>query len=125
MTEAEQQILEYKEQNPKASLRQIGKETGFSQRTSYSFHWFNNGYESFEGFLEDLTSRQRKNIKKEREKVLKQSISLEKLDGGSISEGMWNKFYEFYQGNTKEIQRECQGKAKELLRKYKGGTKVM
>ena len=73
------------------------KETGFSQRTSYSFHWFNNGYESFEGFLEDLTSRQRKNIKKEREKVLKQSISLEKLDGGSISEGMWNKFYEFYQ----------------------------
>ena len=30
MTEAEQQILEYKEQNPKASLRQIGRETGFS-----------------------------------------------------------------------------------------------
>ena len=51
------------------------KETGFSQRTSYSFHWFNNGYESYEVFLEALTSRQRKNIKKERDKVLKQSIS--------------------------------------------------
>ena len=30
MTEAEQQILKYKQKNPKASLRQIGKETGFS-----------------------------------------------------------------------------------------------
>ena len=30
MTEAEQQILKYKQKNPKASLRQIGRETGLS-----------------------------------------------------------------------------------------------
>ena len=30
MTKAEQQILKYKQKNPKASLREIGKETGFS-----------------------------------------------------------------------------------------------
>ena len=28
MTKAEQQILKYKQKNPKASLREIGKETG-------------------------------------------------------------------------------------------------
>ena len=33
---------------------------GFSIRTSYSFHWFNNGYKDFEYFLKDMTSRQRK-----------------------------------------------------------------
>ena len=37
---------------------------GFSIRTSYSYHWFNNNYENFDHYLEDMTSRQRKNIKK-------------------------------------------------------------
>ena len=35
----------------------------FSLRTSYSFHWFNKNYQDFYNFLDDMTSRQRKNIK--------------------------------------------------------------
>ena len=37
----------------------------FSLRTSYSFHWFNKSYKNFDQFLDDMTSRQRKNIRKE------------------------------------------------------------
>ena len=69
----------------------------FSLRTSYSFHWFNNNYESFDSFLKDMTSRQRKNIKKEREKITKQGITLSRIKGEDISHEMIETFYQFYQ----------------------------
>jgi len=70
---------------------------GFSLRTSYSFHWFNNKYEVFDDFLCDLTSRQRKNIKKERQKIDAQGIRIERVRGKDISEEMIVCFYNFYQ----------------------------
>ena len=69
----------------------------FSLRTSYSFHWFNNKYEVFDDFLDDLTSRQRKNIKKERQKIDAQGIKIERVRGKDISEEMIVCFYNFYQ----------------------------
>lgn len=71
--------------------------SGFSLRTSYSFHWFNNNYKSFDNFLLDLTSRQRKNLKKERSKIAHQKILLERLSGEEINEETWSNFYQFYQ----------------------------
>ena len=70
---------------------------GFSLRTSYSFHWFNNGYKIFDDFLCDLTSRQRKNIKKERQKIVAQDIKIERVRGEDISEKMIISFFNFYQ----------------------------
>ena len=70
---------------------------GFSVRSSYSFHWFNNNYKDFNNFLEDMTSRQRKNIKKERDKILQQGISMTKIKGEDITEEMLSAFYQFYQ----------------------------
>ena len=69
----------------------------FSLRTSYSFHWFNNNYKRFNDFLNGLTSRQRKNIKKERKKILDQNITIEKIEGKNITETLWNDFFNFYQ----------------------------
>ena len=71
--------------------------SGFSLRTSYSFHWFNNNYKRFNDFLNGLTSRQRKNIKKERMKILDQNITIEKIEGKNITETLWNDFFNFYQ----------------------------
>ena len=70
---------------------------GFSVRSSYSFHWFNNNYKNFDNFLQDMTSRQRKNIKKERDKILEQGISMRKIKGEDINEEMLSAFYQFYQ----------------------------
>lgn len=71
--------------------------SGFSLRTSYSFHWFNNSYRSFEEFLLDLNSRHRKNVKKERSKIPLQKILVEKLSGEEITEEIWSSFFKFYQ----------------------------
>ena len=70
---------------------------GFSIRSSYSFHWFNNNYKDFNNFLEDMTSRQRKNIKKERDKILQQGITMRKIKGEDITDEMLSAFYQFYQ----------------------------
>ena len=70
---------------------------GFSIRSSYSFHWFNNNYKDFNNFLEDMTSRQRKNIKKERDKILQQGITMRKIKGEYITDEMLSAFYQFYQ----------------------------
>jgi uncharacterized protein len=80
-------------------LSELGEfvHAGFSLRTSYSFHWFNNGYKIFDDFLCDLTSRQRKNIKKERQKIVAQGIKIERVRGEDISEKMIISFFNFYQ----------------------------
>ena len=72
-------------------------DSGFSLRTSYSFHWFNNNYDNFENFLMDLTSRQRKNLKKERKKILDQQIEIRRVPGKDITHSMLESFYNFYQ----------------------------
>ena len=72
-------------------------DSGFSMRTSYSFHWFNNNYSDFDDFLKELTSRQRKNLRKERSKILDQNIHMERIPGEDITEELWDSFFKFYQ----------------------------
>ena len=72
-------------------------DSGFSTRTSYSFHWFNNNYSDFDDFLKELTSRQRKNLRKERSKILDQNIHMERIPGEDITEELWESFFKFYQ----------------------------
>jgi predicted N-acyltransferase len=80
----------------KEEINQFSQED-FSLRTSYSFHWFNNNYRNFDMFLEDMTSRQRKNIKKERGKILQQDVTLSRIKGSEITVEMMEIFYQFYQ----------------------------
>jgi predicted N-acyltransferase len=82
---------------PKTSELKEFENSGFSIRTSYSFHWFNNEYRIFDDFLNDLTSRQRKNIRKERKKIADQGVKIEKVRGKDISEEMIVSFFNFYQ----------------------------
>ena len=45
-------------------------EHGYLRRSHQQFHWLNDGYDSFDQFLEALSSRKRKNIRKERRAAL-------------------------------------------------------
>jgi len=47
--------------------------------------------------LQTFTSRQRKNINKERRKVQEQGISLDRVSGLDISEQQWQVFFAFYE----------------------------
>ena len=65
-------------------------------RTDQQFHWFNDNYNNFNDFLSDLSSRKRKNIKKERDEANKNGLVIETLNHKEIQEFHWDEFYKFY-----------------------------
>ena len=70
---------------------------GFLIRRDQQFHWYNNEYGSFDDFLGQLSSRKRKNIRKEREAALSgNGITIEWLSGDQLTEDVWDTFFEFY-----------------------------
>ena len=69
---------------------------GYLQRTDKQFHWLDQGFGTFDGFLDSLTSRKRKSFKRERKKALENDITVEWLRGNDIREEHWDAFFEFY-----------------------------
>jgi uncharacterized protein len=69
---------------------------GFLQRTGQQFHWENNGYASFDDFLEALNSRKRKAIRRERRDALAGGITIHTLTGADIETRHWDAFFRFY-----------------------------
>ena len=69
---------------------------GFLQRTGQQFHFVNEGYADFEGFLDDLASRKRKMIRRERRDALGPGITIECLRGDAIKAEHWKAFFDFY-----------------------------
>ncbi len=72
------------------------KNEGWHIRTGIQFHWHNNNYSNFESFLSSLSSRKRKNIKKERDYIKKNNIVFKQLTGEKIKQFNWENFYKFY-----------------------------
>lgn len=71
-------------------------EMGFLLRTDKQFHWHNHDYHSFEDFLAQLSSKKRKNIRKERREAFKSGVEIELLTGSDLKEEHWDAFYHFY-----------------------------
>lgn len=74
-----------------------GKSIGLMQRTGQQFHWENRGYDNFDGFLGDLSSRKRKNIRKERATAQGFGGEIVALTGDAIQPEHWDAFWQFYQ----------------------------
>jgi len=66
-------------------------------RLGCQFHWRNNNYNSFEHYLEQLTSKKRKQIKRERRIVKEQEIEFEILNGHTATEQQWDIYHRFYE----------------------------
>jgi predicted N-acyltransferase len=69
---------------------------GFLHRTDQQFHWENADYASFDAFLEALSARKRKTIKRERRDALSSGITVDWLTGSDLTEAAWDAFFEFY-----------------------------
>jgi predicted N-acyltransferase len=69
---------------------------GFLERTDQQFHWDNQGYASFEDFLNALSSRKRKFIRRERREALAPGITIDWLTGSDLTEAVWDTFFAFY-----------------------------
>ncbi|WP_149866487.1 GNAT family N-acetyltransferase [Tropicimonas marinistellae] len=74
-----------------------GRQMGLMHRIGQQFHWENAGYESFAGFLDALSSRKRKNIRKERATAQGFGGQIRALTGEEIEPHHWDDFWAFYQ----------------------------
>ena len=101
--EALQDLRKFSDENNYSSLhalfvgqeqRNIFKELDFIERLDCNFVWQNKNYLSFDDFLNSLTSRHRKNIKKERDYIKKLNIEFQVVE--NITNEDWNDFYLFY-----------------------------
>jgi uncharacterized protein len=72
------------------------EEAGFSLRTGEQFHFTNSGYVDFTSFLAALSSRKRKNIKRERKEALADGVSIEWVTGAALKPEHWDAFFSFY-----------------------------
>ncbi|WP_192253855.1 GNAT family N-acetyltransferase [Mesorhizobium caraganae] len=69
---------------------------GFLHRTDQQFHFFNEGFSTYDDFLATLASRKRKAMKKERREALANDISIDRLTGKDLTEKAWDDFFSFY-----------------------------
>ncbi len=75
---------------------EIAREQGLLIRADQQFHWQNDNYECFDDFLEQLSSRKRKQIKKERRVALESGVNIQTLEGTDIQLHHWDAFFAFY-----------------------------
>jgi predicted N-acyltransferase len=66
-------------------------------RKSQQFHWLNDGYADFDTFLASLSSRKRKNIRKERAGAQDFGGTIHRLTGDDLRPEHWDAFWTFYQ----------------------------
>ena len=65
-------------------------------REGCQYHWYNPGYADFEDFLAGLTSKRRKEIRRERRDCAALGLEIELLEGAAISDEHWAVFHAFY-----------------------------
>ena len=65
-------------------------------RNDIQFHWENRGYASFEEFLGELSSRKRKDLRKERA-AAQEGVEIRALTGANLKPEHWDAFWLFYQ----------------------------
>ena len=70
--------------------------SGLLRRTGCQFHWQNNTYVDFDDFLSTLSSKKRKQIRKERRDVQASGLEIELLHGTETQPHHWDVFYNFY-----------------------------
>ena len=76
--------------------RHLFERAGWLLRSDIQFHWENRDYASFEDFLAQLSSRKRKDLRKERARA-QQGIEIRHLTGGDLRPEHWDAFWVFYQ----------------------------
>lgn len=76
---------------------QAGAAMGLMPRKSQQFHWLNQGYARFDDFLASLSSRKRKNMRKERAGAQDFGGRIQRFTGDALQPEHWDAFWIFYQ----------------------------
>ena len=101
-----QGAIEFGSQNNISSLhvtfctkkeKEAAEDMPLLKRVTQQFHWQNDGYQNFDNFLSSLSSRKRKNIRKERNAANDFGGAISVLTGTDIKPEHWDAFWTFYQ----------------------------
>lgn len=76
---------------------ELGAARGWLRREALQLHWTNQAYDSFEGFLSTLSSRKRKQVRRERRLASESGLRIETLEGDAIRPEHWDAVWAFYQ----------------------------
>jgi hypothetical protein len=83
---------------PDPAQAHLMQDAGLLLRSGVQFHWQDDGYQNFDGFLDSLASRKRKQIRRERrEALVAEGLTVQALSGDDIMERHWDAFFHFYQ----------------------------
>ncbi len=79
------------------TLRELESDS-FLLRCDIQFHWQNHQYKSFDDFLSRLSSRKRKNIRKERRTAKQYGLDIGMFEGSQLNKQDWQKISNLYEG---------------------------
>ena len=71
-------------------------DSNLSIRKNAQFIWFNENFKNFEDYINSFRARHRKNVRKERNKIIEQELIIETFSGENLNYDLLNKFYKFY-----------------------------
>ncbi|MES1946389.1 hypothetical protein C84B14_03546 [Salinisphaera sp. C84B14] len=94
------------------SARQFS-EAGACARRGCQYRWYNRDYADFDAFLAQLTSKRRKEIRRERKRMHDAGVKVQVLRPDEIDAELWDTLYAFY-GRTYAIR----GQAPYLTREF-------
>jgi predicted N-acyltransferase len=75
-------------------------EHGFLRRLGYQFHWLNRDYATFDGFLDDLRSSRRKQVRKERRQIAGEGLEIVVVESDAIQGEHVEAIWSFYADTT-------------------------
>ena len=83
---------------PSPGDRELLRRAGLLARLDCQFHWFNDGYASFDDFLSRCTAEKRKKIRRERRRVAEAGIRFQTLAGGELDDRRLAQVHELHAG---------------------------
>lgn len=69
---------------------------GAIARRGCQYRWYNRGYDNFEQFLGELSSKRRKEIRRERKRMREVDVQVTVHRPDEIDDGLWQTLYAFY-----------------------------
>lgn len=72
------------------------EQEGYLKRVGIQYHWHNEGYATFEDYLDRFRSKRRNQVRRERREVARQDVRVEALAGDEIGDELFEPMYRFY-----------------------------
>ncbi|GDX82112.1 hypothetical protein LBMAG42_39230 [Deltaproteobacteria bacterium] len=79
---------------------------GYTTRLGFQFHWEDEGFGDFDGFVGRLTSRRRKELLRERRQVREAGVEVRVHRGEDLSTGDWAAMHRFYRSTQHQHGQE-------------------